>query len=317
MIRQFTNYILALSIISFVSSCKKEATDFEADFEASVTDIGIGQYVNFEDASIGGVTAYEWTFDGGEPSSSDEKNPSAILYATSGVYDVTLTITTDEGTSTETKEGYIKVEQLEGGCESTTSVTDIDGNTYSVVTIGSQCWLGENLKVTHYRNGDAVSEVTDSVDWKALTTEAMCSYGNDNANDAVYGKLYNWFAANDPRGLCPQGWRLPHDNDFTILTEYLDPDDEYAGGRLKEVGTEHWESPNEGANNSSGFSGLPGGMRFKEGHFDHIGKRGLFWSSRNDGDFEGYFLTLTYETAVAHQTHLYKQNGFSCRCIKE
>jgi uncharacterized protein (TIGR02145 family) len=110
---------------------------------------------------------------------------------------------------------------------------------------------------------------------------------------------------------------VPHDNDYRILTDYLDPDDEFAGGRMKEAGTEHWEAPNEGANNSSGFTGLPGGMRFREGMFDHINRRGTFWTVREDGDFEGYFLTLTYETAVAHRTHIYKQSGFSCRCIKE
>lgn len=317
MIKQFTLTILAASILLFFAGCKEEATDFEADFEASNTSIGVGQYVNFEDASIGGVTERQWTFEGGEPSTSTEKDPSAILYATAGSYDVTLTITTDEGVSTETKEDYIVVEQLAGGCGSTTIVTDIDGNAYSVVTIGSQCWLGENLKVTHYRDGSAITEVSDSLSWKNLTTEAMCSYGNDNANDATFGKLYNWFAANDPRGICPQGWRLPGDNDYAVLTEYLDPDDEFAGGRLKEAGTEHWAAPNEGANNSSGFTGLPGGMRFREGMFDHLNLRGTFWSTRQDGDFEGYFMLLTYETAVAHRTHIYKQSGFSCRCIKE
>ena len=317
MTRHFTKYIIAVSIISFTASCKKEATDFAADFEADMTDIGIGQYVNFEDESIGGVTAYEWTFDGGEPSSSDKKNPSAILYTTAGTFDVTLTITTEDGTSTETKEGYIKVEQLAGGCESTTSVTDIDGNTYSVVTIGSQCWLGENLKVTKFKDGSEIPVVTNDSIWKASITPAMTSYNNDNANDEVYGKLYNWFAANDPKGLCPEGWRLPHDNDFRILTEYLDPEDEFAGGRLKEAGTEHWESPNDGANNSSGFTGLPGGMRFREGMFDHINRRGIFWSSRPKDDFYGYFLMLTYDTPMAHRTHLFKQSGFSCRCIKE
>lgn len=305
------------AFIVAMSGCEEETTDFAADFEASVTNIGVGQYVNFEDASIGGVTSWEWTFEGGQPSSSTEKDPSSILYATAGTYDVTLTITTDEGNSTETKEGFIVVEQLAGGCGTTSIVTDIEGNAYSVVTIGSQCWMGENLKVTKFRDGSNIPVVTDDNTWKNLTTAGMVSYNNDNANDATYGKLYNWFAVNDPRGICPDGWRVPHDNDYRILTEYLDPDDEFAGGRMKEVGTDHWTAPNEGANNSSGFTGLPGGMRFREGQFDHLGLRGLFWTSRSDGDFEAYFLTLTYETPVAHRTFIYKQSGFSCRCIKE
>lgn len=307
---------LAISAVA-LTSCEEEKTDFGADFEASRTDVGIGQYIDFEDASIGAVTEFEWTFEGGEPSTSSLKNPKGILYTNVGSFDVTLTITTDAGTSTETKEDFIVVEQVPGGCGQTSIVTDIDGNAYSVVTIGGQCWLGENLKTTRFRDGTPIPEVTDGQAWTALTTSAMCSYNNDNANDAAYGKLYNWFAANDPRGLCPEGWHLPHDNEFAVLTEYLDPDDEFAGGRLKEAGTAHWLAPNEGANNSSGFTGLPGGMRFREGQFDHLGLRGLFWASREDGDFEGYFLTLTYETPVAHRTHLWKQSGFSCRCVKD
>lgn len=317
MISQVTKTLFAASVAVFIAGCDEEKTDFAADFESSANNIGVGQYVTFEDASIGAVSAWEWTFEGGEPSTATSKDPSGILYATAGSYDVTLTITTDEGTSTETKENFIVVEQPAGGCGTTSIVTDVDGNSYSVVTIGSQCWMGENLKVTKFRDGTDVPVVTNDSIWKASITPAMASYNNDNANDATYGKLYNWFAANDPRGLCPEGWRLPHDNDFATLTEYLDPDDEFAGGRMKETGTDHWLAPNEGANNSSGFTGLPGGMRFREGQFDHLGTRGLFWTSRGDGDFEGYFLTLTYETPVAHRTHIYKQNGFSCRCVKE
>jgi uncharacterized protein (TIGR02145 family) len=97
----------------------------------------------------------------------------------------------------------------------------------------------------------------------------------------------------------------------------LDPDGDFAGGRLKQVGTDLWETPNDGANNSSGFSGLPGGMRFREGMFDHEGRRGTFWTVREDGDFEAYFLTLTYDTPIAYRTRIFKQSGFSCRCIKE
>lgn len=310
-----TFFALGFSLI--LSSCEEEKSDFGADFESSTQNIGTGQYINFEDASTGAVTEFEWTFEGGEPSSSTLKNPTGILYAEEGSFDVTLTITTEGGSSTETKEDFISVSQLEGGCEQTTIVTDIDGNAYSVVTIGSQCWLGENLKTSRFKDGSLIEEVTNDSAWTSKTTPAWCSYNNDNANDASYGKLYNWFAANDSRGLCPEGWHLPHDNEWAVLTEYLDPDDEFAGGRMKEAGIEHWLTPNEGANNSSGFTGLPGGMRFREGQFDHLGLRGLFWASREDGDFEGYFLTLTYDTPVAHRTHLWKQSGFSCRCVKD
>ena len=310
-------WAVAAAIFLTVAGCEEETIDYDADFEASVTNIGIGQYVNFEDASTGGITSREWVFEGGEPSSSTEKDPSGILYTTAGTYDVILTITTAEGTSVERKEDYIVVEQLPGGCGSTASVTDIDGNTYGVVTIGSQCWMAENLNVSRFRDGTAIPVVTDNATWQSLESPAVTSYGNDNANDATYGKLYNWYAVGDARGICPDGWRVPHDNDYRVLTDYLDPDGDFSGGRLKAVGTDFWQAPNDGANNSSGFSGLPGGMRFREGMFDHIGRRGTFWTVREDGDFEAYFMTLTYDTPLAYRTRIFKQSGFSCRCIKE
>lgn len=317
MIRQFTSVAFVVTIMVLFAGCKKEEADYAADFEASVNSIGVGQYVNFEDNSIGGVTSYEWTFEGGTPSSSTVKNPDGILYAAAGEFDVTLTITTDEGSSTESKEGYIVVTVPEGGCGELTTVSDIDGNVYSVVTIGSQCWLGENLKTTRFRDGSAIPLLQNDSDWKYATTPAMVSYDNDNGNDATYGKLYNWYAIGDARGICPQGFHVPHDNEWATLSKYLDPDNEFAGARMKEVGTDHWEQPNEGANNSSGFTALPGGMRFREGQFDFIGKNGLFWSTRQDGDFEGYFVTLSYNDTEARRTVMFKQAGFSCRCVKD
>ncbi len=317
MIRPALSVASVITIILLGTGCKEEEVDYAADFEASVNAIGVGQYVNFEDNSIGGVTSYEWTFEGGEPSTSSLKNPEGILYANAGEFDVSLTITTLEGSSTETKENYIVVTVPAGGCGELTSVTDIDGNVYSVVTVGSQCWLGENLNVTRFRDGSPIPEVTNATAWKNLNTPARVSYGNDGNNDLTYGKLYNWFAVGDPRGICPQGWRVPHDNDWKVLVDYLDPEGDFAGGRMKEAGTEHWLAPNEGANNSSGFTALPGGMRFREGQFDFIGRNGLFWSVREDGDFEAYFLTLTHDSPEARRTNIYKQNGFSCRCIKE
>lgn len=315
-IRKLSTVLLTVSVMSFFG-CNETTSDFAADFEASDRNIGVGQYVIFEDGSTGGVTAWEWSFEGGTPVTSTEKNPEDILYTAAGTYDVTLTITTDEGTSTEKKEDFILVEELAGGCGASTTVTDVDGNVYSVVTIGTQCWLGENLKVTHFRDGSPIPEVTDNEAWKLLNTPSMASYNNDNGNDATYGKLYNWYAVGDSRGICPEGYHVPHNNEFTTLTKYLDPENDNASGRLKEAGLEHWLTPNTGANNSSGFTGLPGGMRFREGQFDFLGQNGLFWSTREDDDFEAYFLTLTYDSPVAHQTVMFKQAGFSCRCVKD
>lgn len=317
MIRQFTSVAFVVTIMAFVSSCKEETKNYAADFEASMTDIGVGQAVNFEDNSIGAVMAWEWTFNGGSPSTASVKDPDGILYTEAGTYDVTLTITTDAGKSTETKTAYISVNVPDGGCGDLTTVTDIDGNVYSVVTIGTQCWMGENLKTAHYRDGSSIDQVTDDNTWKYSQSGAYCFYNNDNAYEAAYGKLYNWYAIDDARGICPDGWHVPQDSEFKTLVDYLGAADDVAGGRLKEDGTTHWDDPNTGGSNTSGWTGLPGGMRYREGQFDQEGKNGLFWSARRESESLAYFLTLTYNSEDALRTYIYKQSGFSCRCVKD
>jgi uncharacterized protein (TIGR02145 family) len=307
--------LLAVLTMNFFG-CVEEEKDYGADFKVDQTQIGVGQAVNFEDNSIG-ATSYLWTFQGGDPSTSAEKDPKGILYTAAGEFDVTLKITTVQGDASETKAAFIVVTQLPGGCGETTSVTDIDGNNYSVVTIGSQCWIGENLKTSKFRDGSQIPQVTDGEQWKTLSTPAFCWYNNDNANDGTYGKLYNWYTIEDSRGLCPAGWHVPSDAEYEVLTRYLGSADDVAGGRLKEAGTENWEAPNTAASNSSGFTGLPAGMRFQEGQFDHMGKNGLFWSSRRESESLAWYLTLTYNNAASYRTNIYKRSGFSCRCVKD
>lgn len=157
------------------------------------------------------------------------------------------------------------------------TVQDIDGNEYKTITIGTQTWMAENLRVTHYRNGDPIPNVTGAKDsslWGQQTQGAWCSYENTRDVDEIvtYGLLYNWYTCVDERGLCPDGWHVPTDEEWTILVTYLDNGDNafdpngtgangIVGGRLKETGTHHWAFPNRFADNSSGFTALPGGFR--------------------------------------------------------
>lgn len=158
------------------------------------------------------------------------------------------------------------------------------------VTICSQTWATRNLGVTTYSDGTVIPQVTDQTQWANLTTGAWCYYNNDPANDAVYGKLYNWYAAAgiydaaslaNPalrKKLAPTGWHVPTDAEWTTLTTCLGGIT-IAGGKMKETGTAHWQSPNQDATNSSGFTGLPGGYRFSYGSFNFIGNYGFWWSS--------------------------------------
>ena len=195
-----------------------------------------------------------------------------------------------------------------------TPVTDIDSNIYETVAINTQIWTKTNLNVSKYRNGDIIPEVTDAATWQTLNTGAWCYYQNNTANGSEYGKLYNWYAVNDPRGLAPAGYHIPSDSDWTILTNYLGGIP-VAGGALKEAGTAHWNSPNIGATNSSNFTALPGGRR-ENGLFDTIGNYGFWWSSTDAGGITAYEFNLYYYLGSTNRNNFDKHNGFSVRCVR-
>jgi uncharacterized protein (TIGR02145 family) len=184
------------------------------------------------------------------------------------------------------------------------------------VTICAQVWMQNNLNVTTYRNGESILEVTNASAWGALTTGAYCSYGYNPANDAVYGKLYNWYAVNDPRGLAPTGYHVPTDAEWTTLTTCLGGES-VAGGAMKETGTAHWYSPNQDATNSSGFTGLSGGFRTGEGAFNGIPYSGFWWSSSESGSTYAWYRNLNYYDGSAYRSSNFKIYGFSVRCLRD
>jgi len=199
------------------------------------------------------------------------------------------------------------------------TMTDQDGNTYKTITIGTQTWMAENLRVTKYRNGDAISNVTDDATWKVLTTEACCTYENTTNKDeiATYGRLYNFYAATDSRNIAPTGWHVPSDAEWTTLTTYLGGES-VAGGKLKEAGTTHWESPNTGATNESGFTGLPsGGRYYGDGSCDYLGYFGDWWSSTASSASGAWGRYLFYFNAEVDRDDYDKQDGFAVRLIKD
>jgi uncharacterized protein (TIGR02145 family) len=199
----------------------------------------------------------------------------------------------------------------------TITVTDIDGNTYQTVTICNQIWTKTNLKVTKYRNGDIIPQITDPTQWASLTTGAWCYYANTTSNGTTYGKLYNWYAVNDSRGLAPTGYHIPTDTEWTTLTTCLGGPNG-AAGKMKELGTSHWLQPNTGATNSSGFTGLPGGMRSANG-FIGITLQGYWWSSTlgNNGTISGWLRWILYDNVNVQIGSGNKVNGLSIRCVKD
>jgi len=192
---------------------------------------------------------------------------------------------------------------------------DKDGNNYTTVTLGTQTWMAENLKATHYHNGDFILNVPDSIEWGNLTTGASCDYGNIPGNSTTYGKLYNFYAVTDPRIICPTGWHIPSDAEWTTLTTYLGTDT--AGGKLKETGTTHWQSPNTGATNESGFTALPGGLRFGDGTFYNLNLYACFWSSTEVTSITAWSRILSNNYFYVTREEDHKTHGYSVRCVKD
>jgi uncharacterized protein (TIGR02145 family) len=194
--------------------------------------------------------------------------------------------------------------------------TDKDGNVYNTVTIGTQVWMTENLKTTHYRNGDQIPSVTDGAVWGNLTSGAYCDYDNSPGNSETYGRLYNFYSIADSRNLCPTGWHVPSSTEWSTLTAYLGGDG-VAGGKLKETGTNHWQGPNFGASNESGLTVLPAGYRSEFGTFDGLGNYTDIWTSTNSGDYAWRLLLFYDNGSVDINQNIPKVYGFSVRCIKD
>ena len=203
------------------------------------------------------------------------------------------------------------------------------------VTIGTQIWSSTNLDVTTYRDGTPIPQVTNYLQWTNLTTGAWRYYNDDPANGSIYGKLYNWYAVagiydtaslNDSslrKQLAPQGWHIPTDEEWTILTDFLGGQS-LAGGKMKSTGTSHWLSPNTAATNSSGFTGLPGGYVISGDVFYSIGTNGIWWSSSENDTTPGYSSEyvawdryLSFDNSDTGISFGNKVSGFSVRCVRD
>jgi len=201
--------------------------------------------------------------------------------------------------------------------DNSNGMTDIDGNTYTTVTINGQEWTAENLKVTRYRNGDPIPQVTDAYQWVNLSTGARCAYNNSEANADTYGYLYNWYAVHDSRKIGPAGWRVPTNDEYQSLIDYLGGRDA-AGGKMKSTGTQFWDAPNAGATNESGFSALPAGSRELYGEYNNLGHYANFWTSTSYYNADSaWFRVMSSEHARANQYCFSKFHGISVRLIRD
>ena len=197
------------------------------------------------------------------------------------------------------------------------TMTDVEGNVYKTITIGTQTWMAENLNVTKYRTGEDIPVITDDMEWDSLTSGAYCNPNFFSGLPTGYGFLYNWYSVNDSRNIAPAGWHVPTHREWTILADYLGGRN-IAGGKLKEKGTVHWKSPNNDATNETGFTALPTGCRSSDGYFCEMGTYAYFWTSTEANASLAWFRYLNYYHPKMQETYYYgKSCGFSVRCIKD
>ena len=215
------------------------------------------------------------------------------------------------------------------------TVTDVDGNVYDTVTIGTQTWMKENLKAIHFNNGDPIPNKTDNTEWSNLTTSAYCYYENSTINGGIYGGLYNFYAVSDSRNLCPSGWHIPTDSEWKTLEMYLGMNQSQAdgiglrgtneGGKLKEIGDTGWPNPelyhwhfDVGATNETGFTALPGSYRHFTGVFGGGGGYdGLWWSSSESSTENAWKRELWYDSSKIIRNYESKKEGVSIRCVRD
>jgi uncharacterized protein (TIGR02145 family) len=211
-------------------------------------------------------------------------------------------------------------------------MVDQQGNTYKTILIGNQQWMAENLKTSIYRNGDAITGSLSNAEWAntAANSQGAWAYFNNDAQYVCpYGRLYNWFACVDSRGLCPVGWHIPTDAEWTTLINYLDSAADggnvfpnTAGGKMKSIGTVasgdgYWETPNDGATNSSGFSGLPAGQRYGVGGYNFLAVGAFWWGSTNADSLYATSRYLTYANGTAFSGNEGMRFGMSVRCLRD
>ena len=215
--------------------------------------------------------------------------------------------------------GFTLLQSCSKKDDNTTS-SPINSN-FQTVTIATQTWMLKNLDVDHYRNGDPIPQVTDPSVLQALTTGAWCYYNNDPANEAIYGKLYNWYAVNDSRGLAPTGFHVPTSTEWGTLINFLDPTanggtsiNNVAGDKMK--ATTGWASYSGITNtNSSGFTGLPGGEF--NGPFYGITYGGYWWSSSEYSSTSAWMCALNYYNSIAYKNVSNMPSCFSVRCLRD
>jgi uncharacterized protein (TIGR02145 family) len=330
---QLIRFIVLLSFILAMPSCKKsdESTATLSATSGSATQLGQGwatlngtvtpnNQVTLISFEYGTDTSYGHSI----AANPDTLTGNVVTIVTANLMGLTANSTyyfrTKATNSTGTKYGsdasFTTTKIIKGVYVFNTdltygSVTDVEGNIYKTILIGTQTWMAENLKTTKFNDGTIIPFIIDGTKWAGLSSPGYCWYNSDSVS---YGGMYNWYAVNSGN-LCPTGWHVPTDAQWTALSTYLGGEN-VTGGKLKETGTTHWYSSIT-ASNSSGFTALPGGYRTSGGDFSSIKRIGYYWTSTEASSTEVYFRDMSYNYTAMDKSSSSKLSGFSVRCIQD
>ena len=290
-----------------------------AAFTASSTSINLGQTIQFTDQSTGNPTSWSWDF--GDGGTSTIQNPS-YTYTKSGSYNVSLAVNNSTGSNSISKTNFITVTDIIGILFNPNltygTVTDIDGNKYKTIQIGTKVWMAENLKVTKLNDGTAISFESSNNSWMTKVNPLYCWYNNDIENKNTYGALYNRHTVNTGK-LCPIGWHVSTDSNWSTLTNNTGGDNN-AAIKLKEAGNGHWSGASSNSTNSSGFTALPGGIRYENGAFSGLKDNGTWWCTNPENyAFSSWYRQMFYNAndIQKYGLNFSPQLGLSVRCVKD
>lgn len=211
---------------------------------------------------------------------------------------------------------YLLIFSILISCNKEEFVSDIDGNSYKIIKIGKQTWMAENLKTTKFNDGEPIQNILENTNWKNIKKAAYSVYNNNETIQNEYGCLYNHYCIENSKNIAPKGWRIPTEQDIRILEQYLNSSTK-TGLYLKEKGNQHWLTSDNPGDKSCGFNALPGGYRDEEGNFYMLKSNGYFWTENASVELYHWSDRMFQALADVRRDSIYKQFGFSIRCIKD
>ncbi len=281
--------------------------------------------VDTEDGADQLRVRWDWEGDGIWDTQYNYLKSESYIYDIPATYNPRIEVMDRDGL-TDVEEHQVIVKRAE--LDYPPTVTDVEGNTYRTIMIGSQLWMAENLKVTRFRDGGSIPLVAKDSRWVKIDSPAYCAYDNSEANIEIHGLLYNWFAVSSGRNIAPTGWHVPTDKEWHILEMHLGMSMKEAssegfrgtkaGNSIREAGFYHWDRTDIVADNSSGFSALPSGYRnYKSGGFAHMNQYSYFWTSTEKQDNYAWYRSVNSYSPSIGRSYIFEDNGFSVRCIKD